>query len=46
MDVKEAGRKGGLTTLKRRGPEYFKELSRKGVEARKRNTPKTQIATV
>ncbi len=31
------GRKGGNSTLKKHGPAYYKELSRKGVEARKKN---------
>ena len=31
------GRKGGNATLKKHGPAYYKELSRKGVEARKKN---------
>jgi len=36
MTVADAGRKGGQNTLKNKGKEYFKEISRLGVEARKK----------
>lgn len=35
MDTIEAGKLGGDKLLKLRGKEYFKEISKKGVEARK-----------
>lgn len=31
---KKAGRAGGKTTLKRHGKDHFKEISKKGVEAK------------
>ena len=36
MDVKVAGKKGGVTTRDKYGKNYFKELSKKGVEARQK----------
>lgn len=35
MDVKTAGQLGGQKTLEKRGKEYFKELSKKAVEAKR-----------
>lgn len=37
MTVAEAGRKGGSKTLEKFGKNHFKEISRKGVEARRKN---------
>ncbi len=42
MDTRDAGRLGGKKVLQERGKEYFKILSRKGVEARKRNRIKAE----
>jgi len=36
MTVKDAGHKGGSTTLARHGKEHYEKMSAKGVEARKR----------
>ncbi len=33
MTVSEAGRKGGETTSKKYGPEFYEEIGRKGGEA-------------
>lgn len=33
MSVGEAGRKGGETTAKKYGPEFYEEIGRKGGEA-------------
>jgi uncharacterized protein len=30
MSVREAGRKGGETTARRHGPEFYEEIGRKG----------------
>ena len=35
LTVKEAGKKGGLMTKEKFGTNHFKEISKKGVEARK-----------
>lgn len=40
MDVKDAGKKGGEATLRNKGKDYFKEISKKGVEARKQKRAK------
>ncbi len=33
MTTREAGRKGGQTTAKRYGPEFYEEIGRKGGQA-------------
>jgi general stress protein YciG len=30
LTVREAGRRGGTTTARRRGPEFYREIGRKG----------------
>lgn len=39
MTVKEAGRKGGLSVLSKRGTKHFVEIGRKGQEAVKKRYP-------
>ena len=43
MDVKEAGSLGGQTTLKRKGKQFFKEISKIAAEARKRKKKENTI---
>ena len=46
MDVKTAGQLGGQSTLQKRGKAYFKEISRKGVEARKKKKELAEMPKV
>jgi general stress protein YciG len=39
MTVKEAGRRGGLSLLSRRGTKHFAEIGRKGQETMKKLYP-------
>ena len=39
MTVKEAGRKGGLALLSKRGTKHFVEIGRKGQEIMKKRYP-------
>jgi general stress protein YciG len=39
MTVKEAGRKGGLSLLNKRGTKHFAEIGRKGQEIMKKRYP-------
>ena len=39
MTVSEAGRKGGLKVLRKRGKEYFSQIGRKGQAAMRRKHP-------
>ena len=39
MTVKEAGRKGGLSLLSKRGPKHFAEIGKKGQEIMKKGYP-------
>lgn len=43
MDVKEAGSLGGQATLKRKGKQFFKEISKIAAEARKRKKEENTI---
>ena len=36
MTVRDAGRKGGATTKKRHGPEFYRAIGRKGGETTKK----------
>ena len=36
MTVRDAGRKGGATTKKRHGPEFYERIGRKGGETTKK----------
>ena len=46
MDVIDAGRLGGQSTLQKRGKAYFKEISLKGVEAKKNKKSRELIRKV
>jgi general stress protein YciG len=39
MTIKEAGRKGGLTLLSKRGKKHFAEIGRKGQEVIRKRYP-------
>jgi len=39
MTIKEAGRKGGLALLSRRGKKHFAEIGKKGQEVIKKRYP-------
>jgi hypothetical protein len=39
MTMKEAGRKGGLTLLNKRGTKHFAEIGKKGQEIMKKRYP-------
>jgi hypothetical protein len=39
VTVKEAGRKGGLTVLSKRGTKHFAEIGKKGQEIMKKRYP-------
>ena len=39
MTIKEAGRKGGLALLSRRGKKHFAEIGKKGQEVMKKHYP-------
>jgi hypothetical protein len=42
MTLKEFARKGGKTTLMRRGKKHYQEIQKKSVMARKANSDKLQ----
>jgi len=46
MDVKTAGSLGGKATLKKKGKDYFKEISLKGVKARQEKAQKTETSPI
>ena len=45
MDTKEAGQKGGQSTKEKYGNEYFKKISKLGVETRRRKALLKKIGT-
>lgn len=46
MNVKEAGKKGGSSTLNKYGVDYFKQISRKAAEARTKKAQEKHLLEI